>query len=592
MKQIFSFILSIAFLLLFFVQCKKVLDVAPDNIIQDDDLFSSESGVEAYMASLYNAMPIEDFNLQPSGRYFSHISGEALHSAGSDQNNIGNGVSLQWFRYDAVRNVNNLLIKLPGHTFPEAKAKNWLGEARFIRAYYYFALVKRYGGMPLITIPQNFDGSNLEELKIPRNKEKELWDFVGKELDTAAMLLGASSDRGRANRYTAYALKSRAMLYAASIAKYGTVQLDGILGIPAGDANTYWQLAYDAAKKVIDDNKYSLYKKLPDKTENFTALFLDAANNPEAVLTKVFKYPDKAHSYDRNVLPFSVRSTQGFGSSIGPTLETVEQFEYINNDDGKLKIKDGIGNPIKYNSPLDIFIDKDPRLAATVIFPFARWKDTEIEVQAGLIHQGVTITTNNYNSRYDSVSKTVGNSGFRIIGQNGLGGGTELSLTGFYIRKYLNPKLTPSSALTNYSDQQYIDIRYAEVLLNYAEAAVELGKIPDARIAINLVRDRAGIRLLTDAELTRDRVRRERMNELAFESHRYWDLRRWRIGESIINNTKFTALQPFKVLEDNTYIFRIAPVGLAKTWETKINYERIDPGEITKNPKLVQNPLY
>lgn len=591
MKLLFSFILYILILPLFFVQCKNVLDIGPENIIQDEDLFSDESGVDAYLASLYNDMPIEDFNLQPAGGYFCHISGEALNCAADDKNHIGNGTSLQWFRYDAVRNVNNFLLKLPAYPFDEAKKKHWLGEARFIRAYYYFALVKRYGGMPLITEPQHFDGTNLEVLKVPRNKEKELWDFVGKELDTASRLLNPVSVRGRANKYTAYALKSRAMLYAASIAKYGTVQLGGILGIPMAEANDYWQQAYDAAKMVMDSKQYSLYNKQPDKTENFIALFLDA-NNPEAVLTKVFKYPEKGHSYDRNVLPFGVRSAEGYGGRVGPTLEAVEQFEYIDDDDGRLRLTDQAGNPVRYTNPLDLFAGKDPRLAATVIFPFDQWKGTVIDVQAGLIHRGVTITTNNYNSKYDSVTKTIGNTGFQIIGLNGLGGGTELSLSGFHVRKYLNPQLTPSTALTNYSDQQYIDIRYAEVLLNYAEAAVELGKIPDAKTAINLVRGRAGIRLLDDGEVTRNRVRRERMNELAFESHRYWDLRRWRIGESVISNTRFTALQPFKVLEDNTFIFRAAKVGLPKTWETKINYERIEPGEITKNPKLVQNPLY
>jgi hypothetical protein len=197
MKRIayFSFVISLLFI--FLVRCKNVLDIAPENIIQDDQLFSSETGVEAYMASLYNAMPIEDFTLQPSGRYFPHISGEALHSGG-DRNDIGNGTSLQWFRYDFIRNVNNFLIKLPNYTFPEAKMKAWLGEAKFIRAYYYFGLVKRYGGMPLITSLQDYSGSNLEELKVRRNTEKELWDFVSKELDSAAQLLPVTAVRGRA----------------------------------------------------------------------------------------------------------------------------------------------------------------------------------------------------------------------------------------------------------------------------------------------------------------------------------------------------------------------------------------------------------
>jgi hypothetical protein len=139
--------------------------------------------------------------------------------------------------------------------------------------------------------------------------------------------------------------------------------------------------------------------------------------------------------------------------------------------------------------------------------------------------------------------------------------------------------------------------RYAEVLLNYAEAAVELGKTSDALGAVNELRTRAGIAPLTS--ITRDQVRHERKVELAFENQRWWDIRRWRIAATVLNNTQFHALYPWLMWEEGKspsqmkYTFEIVPAPKnTRTFPPKLYYERIDPEEITKNSNLVQNPGY
>lgn len=602
MKKIIAYS-AILFLSLVHLSCHKVLDIRPENIIQPEPIFSNESGVEAYMASLYANIPLEDFVYPYSitnnvGNTLDHFSGEALNVPGYDaqSGNVGNGVSLLWWGgytpYQAIRIVNDFLERIPNTAFSDSKKNNWISEAKFIRAYYYFSWVKRYGGVPLITSVLQYNGQqDIASLKVARNSEKEIYDFILKELDEAAALINSVSARGRANKYVVYALKSRAMLYAASIAKYGTVQLNGILGIPSTEATKYWQEAYNAASKIIDDGNYSLYNKKADKVQNFQDLFLDASN-PEAIFVRLFKFPEKPHSFDTYNVPWEVRGPSGYTGSTNPTLEMVEEFEYTDGTDGKLKLTDGSGNFIKYNSPKDIFLNKDPRFAATVIYPFSDWRGTEIDVQAGLIHGTQTITTTNYNLLYDPVTKTVGNTGVRIIGANGIGGSLQISSTGFYIRKYMNPKYAASDLGVARLEGQWINFRYAEILLNFAEAAVELGKITEATIAINQIRARAGIKLLVDAEVTRDKVRHERHVELAYEKHRFWDIRRWRIAESLISNTQFSALLPFKVLDDNTYIFKKQKVLLAKTFLTRMYYEMIPAGEIATNPSLVQNPGY
>lgn len=592
----FTLLLCIAF-----QSCLKILDKSPFNILPEDEVLTTESGVEAYMASLYNLLPIEDFNFSPragfnvwnSSTFLSHLSEEALASAGDAQTTIGNGEWLPYWPYNGVRNVNNLIAKLPSTSLSTSAKNTFMGEAKFVRAYYYFGMVKRYGGVPLITQVQQFTPGDIASLQVPRNTEKEIYDFIARELDEAAELLPAVNGKGKANKTTAWALKSRAMVYAASIAKYGTPDLDGIVGIPPADANTYWTAAFNAAEKVLEDTRYALYNARPDKAENFQQLFLDQ-NNSEVIFAKYFVYPEKAHSYDLWRLPFAVRSPDGYGSREGPTLEMAEAFEYVDGTPGTLKLVDNSGNPIYYADPVDIFANKDPRFFATILHPFADWRGTAIEVRAGLIDGGTEVTAGNYNTLYNPDTHQIDNVNgtIHIIGLNGIGGGTELSQTGFYIKKYLNPAYERSTVRGWTSTQAYIDLRLGEVLLNYAEAAIELNDVPSAKWAINQIRERAGIRLLNDAEVTRDKVRHERMVELAFESHRYWDLRRWRLADQVLNNTSFSAILPYLDLDANAYIFRRKPVGYTKTFHARMYYEKISTGEIDKNPKLVQNPNY
>lgn len=581
------------YIILFFVaasalfSCKDALDIAPQNILQANQIFSNESAVEAYLATLYNDLPLQDLNYQipiqaPNIDYMCQLTGEALNNPYRWKNSVGDGTWLQWWGYSAVRDVNEFIAGINGSAFSDDEKNEWLGEAKFIRAYYYFELVKRYGGVPLITEVQNFNGDNLDSLKVPRNTEKEVYDFIGAELDAAAQLMGeTSAEQGRANRYAAYALKSRAMLYAASEAEYGSIQLNGLVGMPADEAAQYWQQAYDAAGKVIGSGKYALYNKYPDnKTTNFANLFIERGDNPESIFARYYHYPEKTNSWD-----FRARPRPENGAHVDPTLELVEAYEYVDGSAGKLKITDSQGNPLEYKNPAALFDNKDPRFAATILYPFSDWPTGQVEVRAGIIDNGQTITTGSYDNLYK---------GMHIIGDHGLGGNLGNSPTGIYVRKYLDPAYTEEDAATSRgNDQPYMEFRYGEILLNYAEAALELGKPNDAADAVNQIRTRAGIKLLDVAAVTKDAIRHEREVELAFEGgQRYWDIRRWRIADKLINNTQYTALYPYYVLADSAYIFKEVKVGYSLTFYPKLYYEQIPPAEISKDPKLIQNPNY
>ncbi len=581
------------------------LDKSPFNIVEEDVLFSTESGYLSFLASLYHVLPVEDFNFSPqrgfndsfTQNYLGHLSDESLSSVGEMGTSIGDGTWLQYWQYQGVRNVNYFLRKLPSPALKPEVNNALLGEAHFIRAYIYFGMVKRYGGVPVVLAVQNWGGDNLPELQVPRNTEQECYEFIAAELDSAISFLPETNVKGRATKYAALALKSRAMLYAASEAKYGTLEpsMQGLIGMPSSEAGHYWQAAFDAAKMVIESGKYALYNQSSNKANNFQNLFLDeSSSNKEVIFGKYYSYPEKAHSWDLWALPYGVRSPGGYGSRRNPTLELVEQFEYTDGTPGTLKLTDSEGNPIHYTDPAALFANKDPRMFATVIIPFSDWKGTIIDVQQGIIDNGVEITTSNNNDLYNPLTHQIDDEGtIPVIGLNGVPAThNEVSPTGFYIRKFLNTAYDRSYVGTSKSTQQWIDLRLGEIFLNYAEAAIELGNVAEAKRALNEIRARAGIRTLDDAEVTLDKVRHERQVELAFESHRYWDIRRWRIAESLLNNTVFSAILPYHDINSDTYVFKTKKVGYGKTYMAKMNYERIDPAEIGRNPNLIQNPGY
>ena len=598
-NKFISYIIAVSFgLLLILNSCEKKLDISPLNILTADQIFASEDAVVAYLASLYNNMQKEDFMYSPAS-FLPNTTDEAINCFNDQGTNIGDGTNDAWWHYDYVRYVNDLISKVPSSKLSELSKSTVLGEAYFLRAYYYFSMVKRYGGIPIVKKVLTYTGSNLAELQVTRNKEQEVYDFIASDLDSAALLLPKTNVIGRATKGAALAYKSRAMLYAGSSAKYGSVQLGGILGIPATDANKYWQAAYDAANALIALNQYSLYSKSTDKVANFAGLFLDGTtSNTEQILSEYYLYGYKSHQWDCYVIPFGIRGPNGFGARIDPTLDLVEQYEYVDGTPGTLTAaKIGTpASPVYYTNAPDLFNNKDPRFLATIIVPFSSFKGSVIDIQSGIYDQGVKVE-GAYTALYNPSTHSISATGTIHVG--GLSGptGTEVTQTGFNLKKYLDPNMAQAlvtSSGTTGSTQPYMMIRYGEVLLNFAEAAVELGKISDAKDKVNMIRTRAGIALLSDADITIDRVRKERNNELAFENQRWYDMRRWHTSDILFSNWWPRMLKTYYDLQQQKYRFEI---GLnagrySKTFNPKVYYERITPSELTLNPNLVQNPGY
>ena len=597
--RINKILVSALVMALSFYSC-DYLDVPPINIIQDDAIFNSESGITSYMTTLYYDLPIEDFRYTQQGFNVSgkgqgrlpNVSGEAMCSSSDDISTIGDGTWWGCWDYGKIRRVNYFLKNFPAYksNFQNTVlADAWMGEAHFIRAYCYFAMVKRYGGVPILREPQEYVG-DIESLKVPRDTEKACYDFIAEDLDEAFRLLPDNEEilgKGRATKYAALALKSRAMLYAGSIARYGTVDLNGLVGIDKALANDYFELAYKAVKELEKSKRFSLYRKNSDKEKNFAELFL-AEDSPENIFCKYFQRNVNAHGWDVYFVPYQYRGN-GFSSNMNPTLEFVEMFEH--KDGTPANFAERAKNTY-FDDPSELFQNMDARFGGSIIYPNAIFKGEPCSIQKGLIIEDGSKKENATN--YEEAVYTA-NDGqvYHIVGKSGSGNYSG-NMTGFFMRKYLNENMPQSEVIENYSEQHWIEFRYAEALLNGAEPAVEMGQhLDDALLWINDIRSRADIKQLSLSDLTVDKVRHERRIELAFENHTYWDLRRWRIADKEIETKQYTGLCPYFDINKQKYIFEeVAANKYYYTFDVKMYYERIPDGEIAKNEKLKQNPYY
>jgi hypothetical protein len=308
-------------------------------------------------------------------------------------------------------------------------------------------------------------------------------------------------------------------------------------------------------------------------------------------------------------------------SSLCPTLNLVEAFEYLDGTDGALK---GVGtgtntaagqtNWIFYSKLRDIFANKDARLYGTVVYPGTIFKGVDVSMQAGVYVWNATA------GKYDRTeTNTLGGlftTGTGADGKllTGLGGPTrgvdETSNTGFYMKKFIDPA-TLSSARGVGSDIAWPRFRYGEVLLNAAEAAFELGgatNLNDAVTWVNLIRKRAGFgaNSLTTATLTFAKLVNERRVELAFEDHRVYDLNRWRLAHTTWNGSTSStssmmyALFPYRVIRpghpnDGKYVFdKIAAPKFvsARFFQLTNYYSAIDQNVLDNNPLIIKNPVH
>lgn len=595
--------------------CEDYLDREDTSgIITPDLVWSDANAIAAVLADLYDGIGVDEFNdwydtdwmLMNPTTLSDEAQGSYQKNPLFDNPNTTYVYSdylfedvLEW-KYPRIRRTNEFLKQLAATTVLTAEQKKELeAEGRFIRAMHYFGLVKRYGGVPILTEPQVYDPGNLDKLRVPRNTEKEVYDFIIDECKAIAEVLKATrpdNEKFQATKGAALALQSRAALYAGSIAKYGKLHPNGLTGIPASEAQGYFTEAYDASKALIGLGIYQLYNKNADKAKNFYDLFSKAVNgdNGEYIYQKQYNVSGgKGHDWDKRNAPFSYAG--GWGCGMAPTLEVVEAFEYTDGSAGSLRIYEADGvTPRRFDDPFDLFTGKDPRLFASVYLPGTPLKGSKVEWRRGIIAPDGT-KYQAYNQPNQDNSVVIGGVTYTASGKDGGADVGDPSKTGFYQRKFADETLTDMGM--GKSETPWVVFRLGEIYLNLAEACMELGgKESEALSAVNAIRERAGIAKLT--AVTLEKVRHERQVELAFEKHRYWDMKRWRIAhldvtQGGLTNFRGSALYPWYNVSDGKYTFETGPTPKQlRVFMEKNYYVRFRDNDISTNPQLIQNPGY
>ena len=659
------------------------LDIPPKNILSGEDIYN-EGGITAYMSGLYSQLPMEDFNMSNDGEYNGFFNWNCIIwdmiSTGEtvNRNNVGIYTPQKGYwsmGYKTIRQANELINNLPAYVGKLDGAESWIAEARFVRAYVYFAMVKRYGGVPILKEPQNMTG-NEEELWVARSSHEECIDFILEDLDYAIEHLGKDKVAGRGNnKYVAAAFKSRVALYAGSVARYGkTYNYTGsetgkmLCGVPESRANDYFTQAYKASL-IVEEGGYKLYQNNSDLEANFREIFMNADNSSESIFIRQYSKNDYVHSFDAVYCP--PRMTTTYGDRYNVTLDWVELFDGLPLDPatGRLKTTDNNGNYIVYDDIKSLLDGSEPRLKGSILLPGHTYKGVELDIRSGIIKEEIDPatpiakfiaddgqTTLNYTTNAwfkDNVLTTTENTkeqkpyetstGVKLnkAGLDGpANGGSNSTLTGFHGCKWLNLNWTIADTQLHSSTQSWIDIRYAEILLNRAEAALELYQNgvteidgvnlqQDAFECINSIRSRAGADLLGSraelSDVSREGIERgqgvnsfvyapneglhivrvERYKELAFEHKLYWDLRRWFTFDQQIYQYRRRMLSPFLFAKDATVNEAGNPVGKyifdtrvcerannSLTFATKNYYDKIPDNERKKNPLLEQNNQY
>jgi starch-binding outer membrane protein, SusD/RagB family len=596
MKNIKILVIIIAFII---NACEDVLEKQPLDIITDVTLWSEPVLIDDYLNQCYSEMRF--YFEMPYGQNINYLmDNRALDMLNiSDEANQGwvstpkthwigiGGGHIEWWGYPIVRKLNIFIDKMENLEIEvdENYKKQRIAEARFLRAFAYFNMVKRYGGIPLIIRVQELNDPD-EELYRERDKEEEIYQFIFSEIDEIASDLPEDYGDGRATKYAALALKCRASMYAASIAQWGNIQLDGIIGIPADKAASYWQISYDVAEAIISSGKFALYNGSDDKAQNFRNLFLDE-NNSEVIFSERFDgISGKGHIYDMMEVP-KFYHVWGGGQHTSLYLEMVESFDNIDGTPGIID-RDKIENG-HFWTVEELWGNKDPRFKASVYTHGTPWVHKNgpfiLDYHNGIeVAEGEIVTTGAYKGILCKSPPL-----------------TKNARTPFGVLKYLDEARAVVHE-RHYSSTDYIVFRLGEILLNYAEAAIELNKNGDALWAVNEIRKRAG--MPEYATLTRDDVRKERKIELAFEGNRYWDVRRWRTakddltksfhglriildGASIVEGQYDVLTQKFKL----AIIENVSGIP-SPYFDEKHYYLPISLSRTSNNPNLIENPGY
>ena len=525
-RFLFSCVLAVA-VPLTGCQTDKLLDVVSPTQVADNNFWSQENDAILFLTGTYSALPswstiIELDGITDNGTVNAQFDGRYVYADGSfdPQSGYSRGHWNNFF--GAVARTNILLAnidRIPATKIDPTRKARYIAETKFLRGVFYLQLVSMFGDVPMPLVPL----SDADARVLTNTPAVKIYDQILSDFDAAAAVLPTSftgADIGRATKGAALAFKARAALYAGRN-----------------------QIAADAAKAVMDMGIFSLYP-------NYGNLFVYAGeNSAEIIFARKYSKIAQATGQNNNIFGSFGPISNSAAGQVVPIRTLVDSYQMT---DGKSITTSPLYNP----APSKMYDNRDPRLAATVLYPGASWDGRLFDSRPrGLSTQPEAIDLQNVNA----------------------------SVTGFNIRKWID--------LTDKADRgnggiDIILIRYADILLMYTEAKVALGQADaSALAAINLVRARVSMPQL--AAVTEADVRYERRAELAFEGLRLFDLRRWKIAAQVMPTPVVTGIDYL----DATGALKTATVpASARAFPARNYFWPIPQAELDLNSNLKQNP--
>ena len=564
--------------------CADILDKKPLTEISDNDLWSDPALLKAFVNSRYNQVGVNGAESMQSSivdeTELTWLRGCETHNfARLSPTDLGrmNGAWWGWdnrswsTKWTNISNCNIFFERVDNVAFTDETEKTKLvGQVRLIRAFEYWDLIARWGAMPIIT--KSFSINEREEIVgQKRNTYKECIDFLVGELDQAAKELPANwsgDDYGRATSVAALALKSRILLYAASPLMNEDVKIPEV-GYTTPEPDR-WQKAAKAATEALDAAQaagYELYNLNGDPSKNYQLIFMDnTAANKETLFARMGTSSAEGESISSCDQYNNPNGYGGWGGNC-PLQELVDAYEVV---------KDGVASKFDWNNPQEKanpYANRDPRFYATILYDGAKWMTRNVETYFDVDNNG-TIIGGGKDTKY-------GNDSWNA------------SPTGYNMKKFMDEGYALNS--WNFCARNWIHLRMAELYLNKAEALYNIGDEEGAREALKPVRERAGMPAITASGTDLlEAIKHERRIELAFEEHRYFDVRRWKEAPKYFGSTVHAIT--IKKYPDGKKTYEVdklrSDVGGDRKWDDKMYWLPITKAEMDKNPNLVQNPGY
>ncbi|UZD21317.1 RagB/SusD family nutrient uptake outer membrane protein [Algoriphagus halophytocola] len=594
------------------------LNTEPLTEISESQVWSDPALAEAFVTGIYQGLGNGGFNEEMlasftdeaifthPGRGITTVTEARVNPADVGWNNTDRR-TWNWQRlYSYIRRTNLAIDELSEPQFPNdgGIVDRLMGEALFMRAYYYHDLARYFGGVPLVERPYELGE---ESYTLPRATYEETINFIISDLDEAASLLaGKSMVDGRTSELAALALKSRVLLYAASdlhdaptaqansslLAGYGDI---GLLAYTSGNQTERWQKAQAAAMEVIQKGSGNLYGlsepvSHEEGIQNYinNSLSRNGGEN-ELIFARYFINMNQEDGGRQGLY----NGPNGYNNWAGntPVQLLVDDYEMMDGTEFDWS------NPDHASSPYE---NRDARFYASILYDGAQWKPRSTANQPkdplGQIQTGTYEVVDGSGDIVPHFGLDTRNSS--IEDWNG-------SYTGYYVRKFIDP----DPAIVDQNTWQEVPwpfLRYTEAVLNYVEASLELGQEDVARDWLNQIRFRVGQPAITESgEALMERYRNERRIEMAYEEQRFHDVRRWMVAEETFgrqaNIVSITGtLKPGETLstyrydpEIYDYEYVVQPIDPGKEnrlWLDKMYFTPIHRDEMNRNSELIQNP--